>query len=696
MSALRRWFQSEAASSSRRRVVLAVDQLEDRTVPASFGFRTFDGTGNNLARLDWGSAGTTFLRLAAAQYADGVSAVGGQNRPGARQISNVLAAQGEQEIVNDRVLSAMIYAWGQFIDHDLDLTRGGNSELMRIPVPAGDPFFDPAGTGTQTINTFRSAAAAGTGVSRANPRQQINDITAWLDGSMVYGSSAATAAGLRSFPGGEMRLGPNGLLPTDASGNFLAGDIRVNENPGLISLQTLFVREHNYWARRLAQANPSWTDEQLFQNARERVIGEIQAITYNEWLPALLGPGALPAYAGYNPNVNPGISNEFATAGFRMGHSLLGDEVQFLDNQGQPIRPGVGLRDAFFNPELVRQNNIDPILKYLASDPASELDTKLVDGVRNFLFGLPGQGGFDLAALNIQRGRDHGLADYNTVRAALGLPRVTSFAQITTNRELQTRLQQLYGNVNNIDLWVGGLAEDHVAGGSVGPTLRALIGEQFHRLRAADRFWYERVFTGQALSEVRGTTLADILRRNTSVNNVQPNLFVFNSEIRGMVFVDGNRNGRRDAGEPLVANRPVGLIDSATGEILSRTMTDSQGRYRFGVVQGLRTGQYRVAPLLNDGSAPPVRPGEMPIAITRGEQFVTVDLPVAPLLQPPPPPPGGPGGGGGMGGPVGMMGGSGQGPAAPPRPGLMTPLRGLPGLNSLSQEVLLALSHAGR
>src|SRR5205823_979490 len=179
-------------------------------------------------------------------------------------------------------------------------------------------------------------------------------------------------------------------------------------------------------------------------------------------------------YHGYDPSVDPGIANEFSTAAFRLGHSMLGDDVEFLDSNGNAVRDALPLANAFFNPDVVEATGIDPILKYLASDRAQEIDNKVVDSVRNFLFGPPGAGGLDLASLNIQRGRDHGLADYNTVRAAYGLGRVSDFSQITSNVQVQQTLKSLYGTVDNIDLWVGGLAEDHVAGSSLGPTFRRI------------------------------------------------------------------------------------------------------------------------------------------------------------------------------------------------------------------------------
>ena len=175
--------------------------------------------------------------------------------------------------------------------------------------------------------------------------------------------------------GGKMKTSTGNLLPTDAGGFFLAGDVRANENPELTSLQTLFVREHNRVATQIAAANPTFNDEQIYQKARAWVIAELEAITYNEWLPTLLGSPLSP-YTGYNPNVNPGISNEFATAGFRFGHSLVGADIEFLDNNGAEIADGLSFADAFFNPGAVKANGIDPLLKYLSSDPSQELEAR--------------------------------------------------------------------------------------------------------------------------------------------------------------------------------------------------------------------------------------------------------------------------------------------------------------------------------
>ena len=578
---------------------LSIETLEDRRllsaaplgqpisdVPAAVA--SIDGTGNNLQHALWGSAGTDLLRIAAPAYTDGISSPAGANRPNARAISNAVVAQDpEVDIINSRDLSAFVYAWGQFIDHDMDLTPGGTT-AFNIAVPTGDPSFDPHGTGNVVISLHRSLTDSATGKSKSNPAQQVNTITSFLDGSMVYGSDAVRAAALRTFQGGLMATSAGNLLPFNTAGLpnandahilpnsqlFLAGDVRANENVELTSLQTLFVREHNHQAGLLAAAHPTWTDEQLYQGARAIVIAEIQSITYNEFLPALLGNGALTPYRGYKAWVNPGIANEFSTAAFRFGHSAVGNDVDFMDNDGNEVADEMSFAQVFFNPPVLQQTGIDPILKYLASNDMQEIDTHVVDPLRNFLFGAPGQGGMDLASLNIQRGRDNGLASYNDTRIALGLKPAKTFADITSDTTVQAELKSVYGTVDKVDLWVGGLAEDHINGGSMGQTFSKIIADQFQRLRDGDRFFYLNQFRGAQLAAIQNTTLADIIRRNTTTTNLQDNVFFFKTSINGRVTTG---DGRNPTG---VSGITVDLLDAA-GAVLATTTTGANGFYRF-------------------------------------------------------------------------------------------------------------------
>lgn len=507
----------------------------DAAVPES-EIRSIDGTGNNLENPDAGSAHSTLLRTSTAQYGDGISTPAGEDRPSAREISNVLAAQ-ETTDTNDRGLTDLTWLFGQFIDHDIDLTEpGADAESFDIEVPTGDPFFDPLGTGEATISLTRSNTDASTGTSTDNPLQQVNDITAFLDGSVIYGSDAERAAALRTGSGGRLNVSEGNLLPFNEAGFsnaggtsdslFLAGDIRANENIALTAMHTVWVREHNQWADRIAEENPDFTDEQIYQKAKQIVTAELQAVTYNEFLPALLGENAISQYTGYDSSVDPGINNAFSGAAYRFGHSMLSTELLRLNNDGSVADEGnISLQNAFFSTSELTDNGIDSILKGASVQVANEIDNQVVDDIRNFLFGPPGAGGFDLASLNIQRGRDHGLADYNQTREDFGLERVTSFDQITSDADVAAKLEQLYGTVDNIDLWVGGLAEDHVDGGSMGELFSTIIVDQFERIRTGDRLWYENTLSRQEQATVNQTSLADIIARNTGIEGLSDNVF---------------------------------------------------------------------------------------------------------------------------------------------------------------------------
>ncbi len=488
-------------------------------------FRPANGAGTNAVHPEWGNANVAFLRLTGAAYADGVSAPAGPTRPTARAISNAVVAQ-TGSIPNARGASAMVWQWGQFLDHDLDLSPVATpAEEFDIAVPAGDPSFDPDGSGDAVIALDRTLSLT----DAYGVRQQVNALTAFIDGSQVYGSDDERARALRTLEGGRLRTGDGNLLPFNTTGLdnapaptanfFVAGDFRVNEQVGLMAIQTLFVREHNYWAAEIQRKEAGLTDEQIYQRARAIVGAEIQAITYREFLPVLIGPGALRPYRGYRPEVNPGISNEFATAAYRVGHTMLSPTLLRVNADGSPHADGeLSLAASFFNVGEITKNGIEPILGGLTRQVGQEIDSYLVDEVRNFLFGAPGSPGFDLASLNIQRGRDHGLSGYAQVRRSLGLRDVVKFADITPDATVQANLARVYPSVEDIDLWVGGLAEPHAPGALVGATFQAILRDQFERLRDGDRFWYQSYLPTELVRLVEQQTLAGILRRNAVVS----------------------------------------------------------------------------------------------------------------------------------------------------------------------------------
>lgn len=508
--------------------------------PTDDSYRSIDGSGNNLFLNETGKAHTQLIRLIDNDYTDGIDQIAGQNRASARAISNAVSAQTEL-MPNSKNASDFVWQWGQFIDHDIDLTDGVDpAEPMNIIIPAGDIHFDPENTGTATMSFNRSIYDTDSGTDTNNPRQQINEITAWIDASNVYGSDSERANELRTLDGsGQLKTSTGNFLPFNVNGLpnaggdaetlFLAGDVRANEQIGLTAMHTLFMREHNRQANRIKNENPDYSGDQVYQEARSIIGAQMQAITYYEYLPTLLGRNTLRPYRGYNDQIHAGIANLFSGAVFRYGHSALSPQLLRLNDAGETIEAGnLPLRNAFFAPHrLASEGGLEPLLRGLATQVCQQVDNFIIDDVRNFLFGAPGSGGFDLASLNIQRGRDHGLPSYNDVREAFGLDRKETFAEITNDSEKQAALASVYESTDDIDLWVGGLTEDILPNALVGELIKTVLAEQFTALRNGDRFYFENQMSRSQANTIRRTRLSDIIRRNTDIGDeLQDNVFI--------------------------------------------------------------------------------------------------------------------------------------------------------------------------
>ena len=301
-------------------------------------------------------------------------------------------------------------------------------------------------------------------------------------------------------------------------------------------MAALFAREHNRLAKLIKNTwdQGTMSDEDIFQLARKIVGAEMQMIAYNEWLPALMGTQDAPSLNdhAFSTSVDPRMLTEFTTAIFRFGHSML--QNAFTMGYDKLSATHLPLRDGFFNPKFLYSSpeRVDLLLGGMLLDHAQEVDAFITDEVRNFLFAHNGQTAcMDLAALNIQRGRDHGLSSYNTLRQAVGLSAKTSFDQITSNTNLQSRLQAAYGNdISKVDAWVGALTEDHRPGSSIGELTTKVFQMQFTRLRDGDPWFYKNdpVFATPDLKLVFDAdtfSFAKLLRENTNIPNVPNNVF---------------------------------------------------------------------------------------------------------------------------------------------------------------------------
>ena len=512
--------------------------------------------------------------------------------PSPRYVSNRVFNDGGQNLFSENGVSQWGWVWGQFIDHDIGLRNEQPGESAPIAFNTNDPleaFTDDLGA----IAFSRTPAAPGTGV--ATPRQQVNTLSSFIDASNVYGVDPARLAWLRLGPvdssGAPLMLTDDGYLPrVTARGDpttapamdlmgalvgmpnraVVAGDVRANENIALTALHTLFAREHN----RIVAALPSYlTAEERFQIARRVVGAEIQYITYTQFLPAL--GIQLEPYRGYQPSVNPALSNEFAVVGYR-AHSMIHGEFDttvpagtytdeelsafaaqqiIVERTAADVTLTIPLNAAFGNPDLLQQVGLGPVLQSLAERQYKN-DEQVDNTLRSILFQVPKPGipdptvcgapvvnpdcftgVSDLPAIDIARGRDHGIPSYNDLRRAYGLAPKTSFIDVTgeaTQRfpprlngndpaildfvelrdadgtllvpgsaeaedeavtgirssTLAARLKAAYGSVDRLDAFVGMVSEQHLKGTEFGELQLAIWTKQFAALRDGDRFYY--------------------------------------------------------------------------------------------------------------------------------------------------------------------------------------------------------------
>ncbi len=470
------------------------------------------------------------IRLTEANYADGVGEVVGGTDPVAIS-ANLFDQDGDTP--NAAGLSNMFVAWGQFLDHDITLSLESHAEVLTaegLVAPLARSVYE---------------------IGEDGARVPTNAISWQIDGSQIYGSTEERTADLRSFEGGKLRMSDDpasddGLMPLADPDSFMAGDIhsddpvflsgdiRANENPALASMHTVMAREHNYWAERLAEEHPDWTDDQLFDAARQIVTYELQSITYEQWLPHLIGEAA-GDYDGHDPDAVGEISVEFSTAAFRFGHTMVSSTLPRINADGTDTEDGdLAIMDAFFNADPLKDGDLDAILRGQLTSNAQEFDTKVVDDLNFFLSSPDGLSGFSLVALNLLRGQDHGLQSYVDTRAALlgDIDPDTldpyDFSIITSDPDQQAALAEVYDTVHDVDLWVGGLAEDSIGDTQLGPTFTFIVADQFSRIRDADPEFgqLDPAIGEDIIAEVQQSGLNDILMRTTGVDAVQDDPFL--------------------------------------------------------------------------------------------------------------------------------------------------------------------------
>ncbi|XP_070541735.1 dual oxidase 2-like isoform X2 [Ptychodera flava] len=545
-------------------------------------YEGYDGWYNNRAHPEWGSVESVLTRKLPSAYADGVYRPSGNDRPNPFTISEMTmnGTTGTGSEINRTAF--MVFFGQQVVEEILDAQRPGcPPEYFNLEFPEDHPLYDE---GWRVMPFLRSRYNMGqTGFSPNNPRQQLNEITPWIDGGLMYGINKAWADGLREFKDGLLAKSKRGNFPIENSLGlpmanppppaeaeqhklkeverfFRLGNPRGNENPFLLTFGILWFRWHNYMATEIKKKHPTWSDEKIFNEARKWVIASHQKIVFYDWLPAFLNISdtQMEHYKNeykYDSSVHPGITHVFQSAAMRFGHTLVPPGV-FRRNatchfratsiksnnvprftgetgDGRSIH-GVRTCNSFWNPQTpILESDIEEFLMGMASQICEREDNIITEDLRGQVFGPLEFSRRDLMAINIQRGRDHGLPDYNTARVEYGLERRNDFDEINPGYlpdDVVERLRQIHDNdINKLDIWTGGLMETTAEG--PGELFHTIILDQFLRIRNGDRFWFQNykmngLFKEHEIDEIWNITMYDIIMKTSSGSvTIQKNVF---------------------------------------------------------------------------------------------------------------------------------------------------------------------------
>uniref|UniRef100_A0A1I7Y5W3 ShKT domain-containing protein n=1 Tax=Steinernema glaseri TaxID=37863 RepID=A0A1I7Y5W3_9BILA len=395
-------------------------------------FRSFDGACNNLHMSLLGAAYRPFKRLLSPNYDDRVNAATGSLMrilPNPRDVTLHLLRSGRSPTVRP---NSLFMQWGQFLAHDMTANGldnkcqcGSNDRIRCANIKSTRE--------RRCISFTRSIPACGTGI-RGDPREQVNRNTPFIDASVVYGSDHTMVKSLRKGLSGFLRdmkathdhKRGHSFPPLPSETTFSVGDDRSNVFFGLGAFHTIFLRLHNKIAKQLKSINPGWDGERLFQETRKIVGAYMQVITYQEFLPALLGDDVdslIPPYSGYKPTVDPAVANEFAGAAFRL-HGLIMPSFPSLDHRWHKYEENQ-FSAMQLNDSRVVDGGTDDLIRGMMSTPSRAPQTISLQVTEKAFGGL-----VDLASINIQRGRDHGFQPYNEYRRKVcNLPPVWSFSK---------------------------------------------------------------------------------------------------------------------------------------------------------------------------------------------------------------------------------------------------------------------------
>ncbi|XP_037296938.1 peroxidase [Manduca sexta] len=557
-----------------------------KSCPKNSRYRTIDGSCNNIQNPSWGTPNTSYVRLQPSNYGDDISSMpttkSGCPLMSTREIS-LLTVKDKPIVDTDVSLTAMQF--GQLVAHDMSLTAGvlrtgitccangqdvgTNPRCANIPVPPNDDVHP----GQKCLNFLRTLTTKDNNCTTNNvPAAPLSIVTAFLDTSFLYGSTDSQAKQLRTMVGGRMKTvtrngqewPPQVPQPTqicnvqsNTESCYLAGDIRINQNVELAMLQLIFLRKHNQVADYLHLKHVDWSDEKVYQETRRIMCAYNQHITYYEFLPQYLGRENMlkkkliyeniqDYINDYDPRANPGVSIEHASVAFRFLHSAIAGMLKMYRENGE-FAGSVRLSSWMLKPSILEEgSNFAQFARGINTQPQMAMDINYDNETTTFLFRGNNENGTDLAAIDYQRARDHGVASYNDLRTYCGFPRAIDFCDFydLIPKKLVEILQKIYKTPDDVELAVGGGFERLAEGARVGPTFLCILEEQFSRTRRSDRYFFELgdqdgAFTPEQLSSIRrGATMSRIFCDVAGIKNIQRKAFELISDTNPVVSCD--------------------------------------------------------------------------------------------------------------------------------------------------------------
>ncbi|CAI6355783.1 unnamed protein product [Macrosiphum euphorbiae] len=584
---------------------MCMSEYHNNNYSCNFDYRSPDGSCNNLKRKYLGKANTPYKRLLFPVYKDGLYEMPNINEemlPNPRTLSTNLV---KDEDSSDPTKSMMMAYWTMFIGHDLShttvSTMGKENKFVNccdkdkrnqitlnkyirsckpIFIPDDDRYFKPDPFDYMNCMNYLRSRPAVRPDCKFGPMEQMNQATHYLDASMLYGITEQQTLSLRRMSHGLLSVHRDlyhhhrtDILPLETTDNvcqngpgtcFRTGDIRANAFPQLNAVYTLWVREHNRIARALHKERVFLSDEELFQETKKIVTACIQHITYNEWLPALLGVNytkenglGFGQRTTYDENADPTVSNSFATAILPFANSMITDSLSSnsMNKWYKPSKlftPSLPSIKRYYNQPLILgeyfDTGIGKMLIGLTVQATQKVDMLFTQTITNYLYRIDPNDvfGMDIFSLDIQRSRDHGIPSYTQFRKYCGLKDIENMQDLS---EIMVegsadRLMKLYKTWNDIDLLVGALSEKHVDDAMVGPTMRCIIREQFVRTRIADRYFYDvpGVFSDYQLENLKKVTLARVLCDNLQASSYEPQqVFLIHAEYNSSIHNCGSK-----------------------------------------------------------------------------------------------------------------------------------------------------------